>query len=138
MSGGRATVAAKSNKQLRAQCGDICAVDPLGNLLTDICYFELKSLKRLSLDDLVKGNTGQGSFLAIWKTTREQAVRYDKTPVLIMKQNYWPVLVCSTDNGIRYLCGNVTPLLTAPSCKLRCVLFEDMLVSAPPNRRRAR
>lgn len=134
MSGGRATVAAKNGKQLRAQCGDICAVDPLGNILTDHCYFECKHLKKISFDDLIKDVRGPGRLLSIWLKTVQEAERYSsKHPVLISRQNGCPTLVCSNIDGMRYLMGDFQmPIMIAPAYDLRCVRLCDVLQCRPP------
>ena len=96
MSGGRATV----SKGLVRQAGDITSVSPEGHILTDVLYMECKFLKDISLDGLIKGN---GNLLAIWLKTCVEATKYQKTPVLIFKQNHFPICFVTTDAGISYL-----------------------------------
>ncbi len=96
MSGGRATI---SKGKVR-QGGDITAVAPEGHILTDYMYVECKHLKDISLDGLIKGN---GNLLAIWLKTVVEAGKYNKIPVLIFKQNHYPVVFVTTRDGIKYL-----------------------------------
>lgn len=138
MSGGRATVAAKSGKMLRAQCGDITAVDPAGNILTDNCYFECKHLKRLSFDSIIKESVGRGTLLSIWCDTVDKAALYSKHPVLICRQNGFPTLVCSSRDGIKFLCYNTMPVLTAPGYDLHAVQWNDMICGPSPKWRKER
>lgn len=96
MSGGRATVA----KGLVRQSGDITAVAPEGHILTDFLYIECKHLKNISFDSLIKLN---GPLLQIWHKTIAEADKYNKHPVLIFRQNHWPVVFCAGISAIKYL-----------------------------------
>jgi hypothetical protein len=128
MSGGRSTVAAKSGKKLNAQCGDITSVDPMGNSLTDWCYFECKHLRKCSLDDLVKRNYGKGSLLAIWHKTRHEALRYDdRNPVLIFRQNLWPTVLCTDGTGIDFFDAEDLVFAAAPPHHMYFVRFDDLM-----------
>lgn len=139
MSGGRATVAHKNSAALlRAQCGDICAVDPLGNVLTDDLYFECKHLKQLSFDGLVKSNRGQGSLIQIWRETQKQSARYDKFPVLICRQNGYPTLFCGDKRTVDNFLPKLIPLIASPLYDLYAVLLENLLRSPPPKLRAVR
>jgi hypothetical protein len=128
MSGGRSTVAAKGGKKLNAQCGDITSVDPLGNILTDDCYFECKHLKKCSLDDLVKENEGQGSLLSIWLNTQKEAERYqDRNPVLIFRQNRWPTVVCTDTVGLEFFHARAMVFVSSPPINAHFIRFDDLL-----------
>lgn len=133
MSGGRSTVAAKGGKKLHAQCGDITSVDPMGNILTERCYFELKHLKKCSFDDLVRGNSGQGSMLSIWRKTQTEAKRYnDRNPVLIFCQNNWPTVICTDAVGTDYLGIRDLVFATSPPDRMSFVRFDEMVQRAFP------
>jgi hypothetical protein len=92
MSGGRATV---SKGKVR-QGGDITAVAPEGHKLTDKYYIEIKHLKNISLDSMIKDN---GPLIKIWDKTLDEAAKYNKHPVLIFRKNGWPIVVCLTHDG---------------------------------------
>jgi len=89
MSGGRATVFKKKGSLFR-QSGDICSVAPEGNDLTNKFYFELKFYK--SLDFAAFFVKGKGVLGAFWQKTQNEARSYGLKPVLIVKQNWMPVL----------------------------------------------
>ena len=120
ISGGRATVAHRKGKVVR-QGGDICAVSPEGHKLTDHWYIECKHVKKLGLDQfLVKGT---GLLAEFWKKCRDEAGRYGvKSPVIIAKQNGWPVLVISKRWAFS---GWTDSIIDTPLCSVW--LFEDLL-----------
>jgi hypothetical protein len=129
MSGGRSTVAAKGGKKLNAQCGDITSVDPMGNVLTDDLYFECKHLKKCSLDDLVKGNKGQGSLLSIWYRTLNEAEIYNgRHPVLIFRQNMWPTILCTDRLGRDFLSAADLVFASAPPREMYFIRFDELLM----------
>jgi hypothetical protein len=119
MSGGRATIA----KGAVRQAGDITAVAPEGHILTDVLYMELKFLKDISLDGLLKGN---GNLLAIWLKTCVEATKYQKTPVLIFKQNHYPVIFTTTDLGISYL-KVPRKMVRIKSYTMNMVRFDELI-----------
>lgn len=96
MSGGRSTVARAGGKSVR-QCGDITAVSEEGNSFSNNFYIECKHLKNIGFDGLIKGG---GALLHIWKDTVEQAKHYRRIPLLIVKQNRWPIIACTDSEGV--------------------------------------
>lgn len=90
MSGGRATVTRKRGSLVR-QAGDITAVMPEGHKLTDRWYIECKHYKSIDLPQFIIG--GHGHLAKWWARTRSEARLYGKVPVLIAKQNGWPILL---------------------------------------------
>ena len=133
MSGGRATV----KKGAVRQAGDITAVAPEGHVLTDYYYIECKHLKNISLDSLIKG---KGALINIWVETVKQAVKYDRAPVLIFRQNHWPTVFCTSDYGadgfsiirdeliyIRAICHTKGKVVT-----LNLLRFDELLKSPFP------
>ncbi len=63
MSGGRATVRAKSGKTTANSCGDLTALDKEGQSLLDITAFELKrGYNSYSIQDLLDKVNGKGGF----------------------------------------------------------------------------
>ena len=93
LSGGRATV----KRGTVRQAGDITAVAPEGHVLTDNFYLECKHLKNISLDGLIKG---KGALINIWATTVMEALKYNRVPILIFRQNHWPTIFCTNDSGV--------------------------------------
>jgi hypothetical protein len=92
MSGGRATVAHRKGKDVR-QCGDICAVGPEGHEFCQRYFLELKHVKRLALDQfLVKGT---GPLANFWRVAKREAAKHKRQPILIARQNGWPIIVLS-------------------------------------------
>lgn len=90
ISGGRATVAHRKGKLVR-QAGDLTAVSPEGHALTDRWYIECKNVKDIQLlKFLVKGF---GLLARFWNKCQQEASRYNRDPVIIFKQNGWPVLL---------------------------------------------
>jgi hypothetical protein len=98
MSGGRATI---SKGKVR-QAGDITAVAPEGHVLTDKVYIECKFYKKLSIDCFIKG---KGTLIDFWVVAVREAAKYGKIPVLIFKQNNWPVMFCTSEAGVDFLFG---------------------------------
>ena len=128
MSGGRSTVAAKGGTKLNAQCGDITSVDPLGNVLTDDCYFECKHLKRCSLDDLVKDNFGRDALPVIWGKACREADKYNnRHPVLIFRQNRWPTMVCMGRPGVDFFGAQEQVLVSARPYGMCFVRLDDLI-----------
>jgi hypothetical protein len=91
MSGGRATLQLKKDIINRAQSGDMTAIAPEGYELCDRCLFEYKDYADLNIAaGLLKGT---GLLHKFWADTVKAAARYDKAPILIAKQNYFPPMV---------------------------------------------
>lgn len=121
MSGGRATV----QKGKVRQAGDITAVALEGHALTDKLYIECKSYKELGLDCLIKG---KGTLLDIWKTTKNEALKYNKIPSLIFKQNNWPTVFCTSCEGVYLL--KIEPPISYHTDDIHMMKFETLLKTA--------
>jgi hypothetical protein len=90
MSGGRATVAHRKGKDVR-QCGDLCAVGPEGHKFCAKWFIEIKHIKKLALDQfLIKGT---GPLANFWKIVLREAKKHVRYPMLIARQNGWPIIV---------------------------------------------
>ncbi len=121
MSGGRATVARKRGKDVQ-QSGDITAVHPEGHAFLDRWYVECKHYKDLSLDAfLVKGT---GPLASFWKKACDEAKHYKRSPMLICKQNGWPILVI-----VEPPYGGCWCPITTPTVKV--LLFDEMVSHCP-------
>ena len=86
MSGGRATVGAKTGAMHRRQAGDISSTSTEGCVLTDKAFLELKHYKDLNLLAFIIFN--RGKLAGFWRRAVKEAKKYGKTPMLICKQNY--------------------------------------------------
>lgn len=103
MSGGRATVASRVGKNLASQAGDISSIDKTGWPLTADLYFEAKHVKDLSLDNFII--KGTGPLAGYWKTAIREAEKYEKSPVIIARQNRFPTLLIAHDHVVELLHG---------------------------------
>lgn len=98
MSGGRSTVAMKKGVKMSAQVGDLSSIHELGNKFTNEFMIECKFYKKLDYDSLIKGN---GKLLEFWERAKADAKLHDKKPILIAKQNHFPIMVCLSKAGMR-------------------------------------
>ena len=87
MSGGRATVGLKKGIIRNTQVGDITAIDPLGNKLTDKYIIECKYYKNIHVESLLFGKPKNNSILEFWTKLYEQSEKLNKQMMLIIKQN---------------------------------------------------
>ena len=99
LSGGRATVAFKKGGQNRTQCGDITAIHPDGNRLTNLYLISCKFYRDLKIEGAVLGN--KGGLSTFWTECVEEAKRYDKLPMLVAKQNNTKPFVCLNSTGMK-------------------------------------
>ena len=109
MSGGRATMGGKVGKLRKAQAGDVCAIDPLGHRLTDWYMVECKHLDDLALTGWVTRQAGE--CYHIWHKLIEQSFTHGKMPLLIARQNNYPVLCMTTLDGLPGLAARGTATL---------------------------
>ena len=127
MSGGRATVGAAKGKRMAAQAGDISGVQMGGITFVEEFYIECKNYRDLNFGGLI---TGKGKLIEFWQETRRQAKHYGKIPMLIAKQNQYPIIVCLDGRGTTKL-GVVTHLFV-PTLGLRMVMWDKFLKEAKP------
>ena len=89
LSGGRATMMARGGQRNMSQTGDICAIDPLGNWLTDQCLIECKHHRDVQFNHYLLNRGGK---IKEWiETAKAQSA--GKLMMLIFKQNNMPTLV---------------------------------------------
>lgn len=124
MSGGRATVLHRKGQSIR-QVGDICAVSPEGHPFTDEWFIELKHVRRLALDQFLIKNTGP--LWNYWTKCCFEAVKHRRKPMLIGKQNGWPIILMVQANQ---LCGPDI-LLTCNEPSVDIFRFADVLFCKP-------
>lgn len=91
MSGGRATVQRKKGKILKRQAGDITATAPEGHIFTDYWYVECKFYKTLNFQGFMFSQ--RGPLAEFWRKAKRDAKRYDRIPMMIVKENFSPVIV---------------------------------------------
>lgn len=103
MSGGRATVGMKRGIKRTSQAGDITAIDPLGNRLTDVFVIECKFYRNIHIESMMFGKPKVGTILEFWTKLCKDSEKMGKEPMLIIKQNGWPVLMgLSQISGFRH------------------------------------
>lgn len=93
MSGGRATVGMKRGIKRTSQAGDITAIDPLGQKLIDKFVIECKFYRNIHIESIMFGKPKVGSILEFWTKLCKDSDKMGKDPMLIIKQNGWPVLM---------------------------------------------
>ena len=93
-SGSRHTVRDNNGQLTEGQDGDICSTcSGVSEKFRDIFSLELKNYEDINLWGLItQKKTG---LLDFWKQTKQQAGKVDKIPVLIIKENYRPILFIS-------------------------------------------
>lgn len=123
ISGGRATVARRKGVVVR-QAGDICAVSPEGHALTDYWYIECKFYRRIMLAEFLINN--QGPIVRWWKTAKHEARQHGLEPMLIIKQNKWPVLVITRWEALERF---TEPQLRSEARGCDVSFFDDMLLT---------
>jgi hypothetical protein len=129
MSGGRATVQHAKGKDNTTQCGDISAVDPLGHHLTRTYVVECKHYRNLNITSGLL--QGRGNLSKFWRETVGLSKRHKKHPMLVAKQNHFPVFVVLDYYGLQAL-GLREKLLVRSEQLFRgetayVVWFKDML-----------
>lgn len=124
MSGGRSTVAHAKGKRLADQAGDISAISPLGHTLTKRWMIECKNYRDLGFAGLP---TKRGNLVKFWLEAKKQGRRYDKLPMMIVKQNQYEPLVCLCLIGVREFGLPSNRVMIIPHIGLHAVLLETFL-----------
>lgn len=131
MSGGRSTVAMKKGTKLSAQAGDVSSIHSLGNEFIDRFMIEAKFYKTLNYESLIKG---KGNLLAFWQRATHDAKLHGKKPLLIAKQNHFPIVVCLSKAGIRHF--RITKIkLKVYEADMYVILWDDFLKLNPKRMR---
>jgi hypothetical protein len=129
MSGGRATVMFKKGGENRTQCGDITAIHPDGNPLTDKFLISCKFYRDLKIAGAVLGN--KGGLSAFWAECVEEAKNHKKLPLLIAKQNQIPPIACLSSAGMAQLGISKKYIVSLPlSGGMYIMWLEKFLISA--------
>lgn len=137
MSGGRATVAQKNNIVYAAQAGDLSAIHPLGAPLIALFSVECKAYAKLYYDNIVFG--ADRGVRSMWINHSVDAVRYDKLPMLICKENYKPPTVILDRKGACIIFNHSFKRmdyrlkLHCPELDLYLYKYSDMIAADPAN-----
>lgn len=124
-SGGRATTARKSNKELKTCAGDLSAIHPLGQPFLDRFYTELKFYRDLQYCSIL---TDTGHLVKFWKSTVTEANSYKRHPMLIAKQNRMPTVIFMQFSGLKALSlSSYQAVLIAPKLSAYGFLFDDFI-----------
>jgi len=92
MSGGRSTVAMKNRGVLQhAGAGDVSAIAALGERLLDYAIVECKAYANLDVLSGILKDTGK--LRKFWEVLLTQAVKYDREPLMIARQNQFPTFM---------------------------------------------
>lgn len=129
-SGSKATVTGEET-----QSGDICAVHELGRPFVKKFFTEIKFYRNLNLPGLIFGQLKRSGTTSgvtdFWIKTREQAEKFNKLPLLIMKQNNLPILLgvsAETLYQFKAAWGNiVVGLARFPQYNLVVLDFDSLL-----------
>lgn len=129
MSGGRATVRNKKG-QKSTQGGDITAVHPLGNKLTDKFSIECKSYKNIHLQtSILNEMPKKASLVEFWEQTKRDAKIQNKLPMLIAKQPNMAVISCIDSTGLKMLSGDIVDIeyIYVSRMKMYILRFDEFI-----------
>ena len=101
MSGGRSTVMNKVGKTNKEQSGDISTTSKEGADLIEKFYIECKNYKDMGIDKFLMSEPGKLS--KFWIEAATNALKNDKQPMLIAKQNFFPELVIMWKSAVKHL-----------------------------------
>lgn len=122
-SGGRATMRSRKGEKVTVQFGDICAVDPLGHPFLERWYLECKAYRDLRLASFIL--SGTGPLRNFWDRAKQEAKSYRREPMLICKQNQFPVFVILPRRHDILDSVRLTAVLPSHNCTV--VLFDDIV-----------
>ena len=127
MSGGRTTVHKKKGVILRAQAGDINAVHEMGFFLTNLFMMECKHYKDLGWLAALYGKNKV--VVEFWLKLQSESNEFEKSPMLIAKQNNKADLVCFDRIGASICINNkIEPLFIIPRIGMQAYLLRDLLL----------
>lgn len=133
-SGGRATQMKKKGVDLGHVAGDICSTHPAGESFIRKYFIECKAYRDLNIPQLVMKETGL--LAEFWSRARVEAESYGKIPILIFKQNQYPVCVCSPlFNAFAEEFWGKKTLFTVPRLNLHVADFNALILEYPRTRR---
>jgi hypothetical protein len=130
MSGGRASVKFKKGEKSHSQTGDITAIDPIGNSLTDKFIIECKTYKDLKLIGMIYNTTEKTGIVKFWNKLLIEAKNHGKQPMLIAKENRRdPIVGLSFESAMWF--QQFTDILPVVKCYLigLCIYPYDTFFS---------
>lgn len=125
MSGGRATVQMKIGITNNAQAGDIASIDPASAAFIRTFLVECKHYADLNLLSGVLKT--KGTLCDFWFRLKKEALKYNRIPLLIAKQNLYPTMVITTGPGARKIARSVSPMADLPHWNAGLYLFDQVL-----------
>jgi hypothetical protein len=129
-SGGRATTSRKKQKELKTQAGDLSAIHPLGQPLLDVFYTECKNYKDMNYAGII---TNTGHLVKFWESTLAEAASYNRSPMLITKQNRMPVVIFLEVMGLRRLKLHIEhAIIASPKLRMYGILLDTFTRYAKP------
>jgi hypothetical protein len=120
MSGGRATLQLAKDEVNRAQSGDLTAIARDAYRFCDRTFIEAKHYRDLAIARGLLCDTGR--LAGFWKNTVAAAAKYDKTPLLIARQNRYPIIAIT--GATVFACP---PVLTLHGWSAQLYLLDDAL-----------
>ena len=129
-SGARATQLLKSGKIFETQAGDIIAVEEQGLQLTETFLLECKHYKDANIESIFfGGKTGLNKW---WERLVEDCKIYKRSPMLIVKQNFRPILLGISPDAPNikprpFADTETPPLFIVPAKNLEVHSFETFL-----------
>jgi hypothetical protein len=119
MSGGRATLQIRRDLVNKAQSGDLTAISQEAYEFAERTFFECKHYRDLGF---ARGFICQtGTVWNFWQKACNEAERHIKTPVLIARQNLYPIVAITRDTQAIFRCA---PLIVLPQWQAELCLFE--------------
>lgn len=109
MSGGRANLRSRRRREgeFSAQAGDITATHALGDLLIRLFCVDAKNYKDFEFEKLAFCSTAEVG--KAWIKTQEEAARFGKIPLMVLKQNNKDDVVCTDRRGRQILRDGLIP-----------------------------
>lgn len=132
-SGARYTSRKQRGKETRNQNGDITSINPKADDFINSVNIEVKHYKDIGLWSLFTGSSSS-SILEFWKQVKRDSELTSKLPMLIVKQNYKPILFLTNETMYNILIG----YFTYPKVQIRITdeiiymyLLSDILLIDP-------
>lgn len=129
MSGGRATLQLRKDVINQTQGGDISAISEDGWKLINRYFVEAKFYADLNLEQAIF--KGTGNLNTFWARAIAEAVKYRKFPILIAKQNRFPVLAIVRQSDPLF--GMHTPLMFSKLMDAKIFDFETVVNRGAPS-----
>lgn len=141
MSGGRATVRHRAGKSADGHGGDLTATDPRAHALLEAFTVECKHVADLNLRGAAI--KGIGPLKDFWDQVTSDALRVDKEPMLIARQNMMPTLLFLRASRTQMYFGMVSQIECARFYKLdgyrvSMFLLDEFLEYLPYDKTRFR